>query len=102
MTAEIHVGDVGTVYKITVVDSAGVAVDVSGATTKNLLFHKPDHVTLTKTAQFFTTGVDGIIYYTFVAGDLDMPGKWALQFYFVNSAGAWYSNIVYFQVYENV
>lgn len=71
-----HVGDTGTRFTLIVVDDDNVAIDISSATTKQILFRKPDGTILTKTAIFTTDGSDGSVYYITLAGDLDVTGDW--------------------------
>ena len=63
---EIHVGDIGTVFEVTVKDGEDV-VDVSSATTRQLIFKSKDGAVLTKTAVLVTDGTDGKIKYTTIA-----------------------------------
>lgn len=95
---EIHVGDVGTQFTITILDQDDVAVDLSGYSTKQLIFTKPGGTSLTKTASFATDGTDGIIQYTSIAGDLDEAGIWQIQA-ILNS---FHSNIGTFTVHRNL
>ena len=89
---EIRMEDIGTKFKITVKDGSSV-VDISGATTKQLIFKKPGGTKLTKTAVFFTDGTDGIITYDTLSGDLDEDGMWKVQGYVVLSSGTYHSDI---------
>lgn len=73
--------DVGTIFIITIVDDNGDAVDISGATTKNIKFLKPDETAVTKTADFTTDGSDGKIQYETVDQDLIPAGLWHIQGY---------------------
>tara|TARA_Y100000296_G_scaffold84177_1_gene116858 strand:- start:5323 stop:5634 length:312 start_codon:yes stop_codon:yes gene_type:complete len=99
---EIHKSDIGTVFKVTIKDSAS-AVDISTATTKQIIFKKPGGGKLTKDAPFFTDGSDGIITYTTVSGDLSEEGMWKLQGYIVLSGGnTFYTDIYTFKVYRNL
>ena len=68
---EIHKNDIGTVFKVTIKDSAAV-VNVSTATTKQIILKKPSGTKLTKDASFFTDGSDGIITYTTVRGNVEV------------------------------
>ncbi len=77
----IKLNDIGTTFTLTITDDDGVAVDITGATTKSIIFLKPDGVSETKTAAFGSDGSDGIISYTTVAGDLDTAGLWHVQAY---------------------
>lgn len=101
MVQEVHVGDIGTVFRITLYDGTN-PVDVSGATSKSLWFGKPSGVGVQKPAAFYTDGTDGIIEYTIQAGDLDMPGTWKIQANVTLTAGTWSSDIQTFIVYENI
>jgi len=78
MASEIHVGDIGTVIKISIEDD-GAALDISSSTAQNILVLKPDGSTETWVAEFDDDGVDGVIAYTTTSGDIDMPGIWYLQ-----------------------
>lgn len=98
---EIHVGDEGVQFKIALLDCEAV-VDVSSATVKQIIFRNPDCSIVTKTASFYTDGTDGIIYYTTVAGDLDIPGVWQIQAYVETSSGKYHSSKTTFIVYENL
>lgn len=76
-----HVGDIGTVFQITMLDQDGVAADISSATTKQILFEKPDpeRTVLIKAADWVTDGTDGKIEYVVVNGDLDLAGTWKIR-----------------------
>ena len=98
---EVHIGDIGTIFELTVMDGASV-VDVSTATTKEIVFRKPDGSTATKTAAFTTNGSDGKIRYTTVALDLSVAGDWAVQAHVVLPTGEWRSDLSTFRVYPNL
>ena len=101
MASEIHVNNVGTLFKVTIYDGT-TAVDVSTATTKQIIFKKPNGESVTKTALFYTDGSDGIIQYTSVAGDLDVKGVWKIQAFVDMTAGDFYSDWGDFIVYDNL
>ena len=67
-------GSVGVTIVYQVLDSSGNPRDISSFTTHELVFCKPNETVLTRPATFQTTGVDGILSYTTVAGDLDPYG----------------------------
>jgi hypothetical protein len=99
---EIHKSDIGTVFKVTIKDSADV-VNVSTATTKQIILKNPSGTKLTKDASFFTDGSDGIITYTTISGDLSEEGMWKLQGYIVLTGGnTFYTDISTFKVYRNL
>lgn len=78
MADRIQVGNVGTVFRLTVKED-GVPVDLSAASVKNILFGRPDGTSLSKAASFTNTGVDGKIQYASVANDLNQPGWYEIQ-----------------------
>ncbi len=107
MACEIHVGDIGTVFEITVKECNALGVEVvvnlSAITTKKICFRKPNKSILTVDAIFKTDGSDGILQYVTVAGDLDVPGTWSKQALMVFPAtGTWRSNLVEFTVIKNI
>lgn len=98
---EVHVGDIGTVFTVTVADS-GTPVDISAATTIEIIFGKPyDNASVTKTAVFVTDGTDGKIKYTTVANDLNIAGPWEIQARITLPTGTWRSEVGEFTVHEN-
>jgi len=80
---EIHIGNIGTVFEVTLYSNASDALDVStaaGAGTKEIIFSKPDGTVVTNTAAFVNAGADGKIDYTTVlATELDQTGRWNIQ-----------------------
>ena len=98
---EIHVNDVGTQFLVTVTDGSS-AVDISSATTKELIIKKPSGTKLTKATAFSTDGTDGKIYYTVVADDLDEVGTYEIQGKVVITDGTFYTNIQTFKVHRNL
>ena len=99
---EIHVGDIGTSFEVTLVDSNGAIFPVATATTMNILFKKPGGTTLTKAGAWVTDGLDGKIKYVSVSGDLDQPGDWVLQAYISKPGFTGHSGKSYFEVFSNL
>jgi hypothetical protein len=98
---EIHVGDIGTQFVVEVKDGS-TAVDVSSATTKQILIKKPDGTLLTKTAGFFTDGTDGKLTYSTISGDLSIAGTWKIQAYVIIGGSEWHSDMQSFKVHRNL
>jgi hypothetical protein len=100
---EIRVNDVGTVFELTVTDASG-AVDISGATTKQISLEPPTRANkVTKAATFTTDGTDGKMLYTTVAGDLDEAGSWRVQGYVVLDANNEFRTDIHtVTVHENI
>lgn len=98
-----QVGDIGTVIRLSIVDSAGTAVNVATATTKEIHAQTPAGVDKTWKASFVTDGSNGQISYTTTsASDLDEAGVWQVQAYIVTPAGTWHSSTETLVVYENL
>lgn len=99
LLTNVHVGDVGTLLVVTVQDENGAVVDISTASTKQILLKKPDKTTLlTKAASFATDGKDGVLNYTTIAGDVDQAGDWQIQAKVILPTGTWFSTVSTFQV----
>lgn len=93
---------IGVAIKVTI-EEDGSAVDVSAATTKELVFKKPNGTTVTKTAAFVNTGSDGKIKYVTESGFLDLVGYWQVQGNVAFSGGfSGRSDIQKFQVLGNL
>ena len=75
---EIHLNDVGTKFLVTIKDGSS-AVNISSASTKEIIIQKPSGTKITATATFDSDGTDGKIYYVTVADDLDEAGSYKLQ-----------------------
>lgn len=104
MAAEIHVGDTGTSFVVTLKDEDGVAVDLTSVDIIQVefVFKKPDQTTITKIASFVTDGIDGKAKYVTTSSDLDDVGRWSLQAYVKTVDGYWHSDITKFKVEANL
>jgi len=77
----VAVGSYGQTILITLKDFDGVAQNVSAYTgTRSAIALSPDGgKRVTATVSFSTDGTDGIISWTWAAGDIDRPGDWQVQ-----------------------
>jgi hypothetical protein len=98
---EIHFGDIGTILESTI-KNINSPVDISSATTKNILLQKPSGAILTKAGNFTTDGTDGLLDYTTISGDLDESGVWQIQAHVILGSGDWHSDIKNFSVFPNL
>lgn len=101
LTSKIFVGDVGTAFRGTFKEN-GVVVNISAATTKNMIFEKPDGTIVTKSAVFLTDGSDGILQYVSISGDLNIGGNWRLQGYVDLGSWAGHSDLVNFKIFDHL
>jgi hypothetical protein len=101
MASEIHYGDIGVNFNITVMNGTEI-LNVSNANSISIIFQKPDSSDLTKTAALTTNGTDGKIKYTTVAGDLDQIGTWQIQARVDFGASVFSTDIQKFKVYRNI
>ena len=101
-TIYVHNGDVGTIFRLTIKDTAGAAIDVSTASVKYIYFQDPSGVKTQKTAAFYTDGTDGKIQYTTIAGDIDKVGTWHVQGYVETSLGKFWTEKDSFKVYSTL
>lgn len=101
MASEIHYGDIGVNFNITVMNGTAV-LDVSNADSISIIFQKPDSSDLIKTASLITDGTDGNIRYTTVSGDLDQVGTWQIQAKVDFGASVFSTDIQKFKVYRNI
>lgn len=101
MASEIHVGDIGTIFRITIKDGDAI-VDVSSVDSKIIYLQKPSGTTLTKTATLYTNGTDGVIQCVAENGDLDEAGTWQIQAKIDFGTDVFNTNIDKFKVLRNL
>ena len=101
MAGYVRVGDIGTPIRVTIEDDEG-AVDVSAATTLQLIFRKPSGAILEKTATLVGDGTGGVIQYPLAGGDVDEAGNWRVQAKVVIGTGTWRSTWHEFEVKPNL
>jgi hypothetical protein len=102
MAAELHVGDIGTQFIFTLKDQDDAVVNISAATTLQVLFRKPSCTLLTRDATLYTDGTDGKFIYTTVSGDFDEAGSYKIQGYVVISSNEWHTNYFTEKVHRNI
>jgi hypothetical protein len=111
----IFVNDWGHLLKVTIEENGDI-VDVSTATAKVIILKSPSGVSKTRTASFFTNGVDGIITYRTIdttpavvgppavaeiPADLDEVGEWEIQGKVTFSTGKFHTSRGKFTVYSH-
>ena len=77
---ELHLGDVGTIIRVTVMED-GEVVPIDSATVKKIKFTKPSGTIVLKDAEFTTDGTDGKLQYITLANDLDELEVWEARPY---------------------
>jgi len=102
MASEIHVGDIGTRFEITVKDSDTTVVDLSNVDDMYILFKKPDNSFQQVTPVFVTDGTDGVIQYTTQSGDLNQFGTWQIQAKVIFGTDVFSTDIQRFKVIRNL
>ncbi len=102
---ELHYNDVGTVFLVTMndcVSGTSTVLDISSASSLQLILKSPSGVSSTKNAVLDSDGTDGKMKYTSVAGDLNEIGTWRIQAKVEIGGGVFRSDIDTFKVYENL
>jgi len=100
----LHVGEVGKRFLVQVYDvneSTGLreAINISGATTKELLLEPAgETVAVAYPLTFLNDGTDGLAYYDTEAGDLSAAGDWRGQGHVVGPTYDWWGEKVSFPV----
>jgi hypothetical protein len=97
---EVHVGDVGTIFEVTLLDGS-TPLDISGSTERKILLRAPDDTVLVNDADL-VSGEDGKMQYITVSGDIDIAGRWSIQAKVVIPEGTFFSDIAQFVVEANL
>ena len=99
---KVHVGDIGTTFRVQFRDEDGDVIDVSSASTMEIRLEKPNNGTVTtKTGVHTTDGTDGQIEYVSVSGDIDVgeDGLWSYMGKAVVGTATWHSDTFTFRVH---
>jgi hypothetical protein len=91
--------DEGTEFIVTFTED-DQAVDISAATTTEIVFKSPDGTVTAQDASFVTDGTDGKLTYTTSSGDIDKEGLWLLQGHIVTPSGEWRTEMGKFHARE--
>lgn len=78
----VKVFEYGNTITLTMVNSSGVAVDISTYTTaKTVTLQSPDHTKIVTCTGSFSgnNGTDGVITFSPASGDIDREGDWTGQ-----------------------
>lgn len=97
----ICVDAINLLIKLEIREGYGV-LDISSATTKNIIISKPNGNIINTIATFLTDGSDGMIYYKTVLGDLNQAGTYGIQAYIDMPSFTGYSIPTNFVVYDNL
>jgi hypothetical protein len=98
MASKVRLGDIGVIFKVRIRNEDGNIENLTTASTKQLIFRKPDGTSETKNASFSTDGSDGYIQYISKEGDLDVKGIWKLQAFIVLGGNEWHTTLSEFEV----
>lgn len=108
---EIFIGDEGTSIEFLVKECDDsdpdnpieVLVDISSATSLEIIFLLPDELgtTLLKTepdVKFITDGTDSLFHYLSIPSDFSIEGTWKAQGRITMPSGKWYTSKISFKV----
>ena len=97
----IHAGDYGFIGRLTI-EQDGVAQNISTYTTRQFILQAPSGAIKTVDAVFDIDGADGVLKYTFLAGDIDEAGPWGVQARIAKSGVELTSSTLNFQVARRI
>lgn len=94
MANNLHVGEIGVTLKL------DTGLDLTGATTLQILAQNPSKQKKTWTASDSGTPTDGIVQYDTVSGDLDIAGNWRFQAKVVTGGKTYLGDVAELQIYK--
>ncbi len=101
----IHVGDIGTLFIVTILDESGDIVNLTAATELEITFKNSrgqNLVVAMPDVSLYTDGLDGKIKYTTVSGDIPYAGTYYIQGRIVTLNTEYHSTIDSFTVEANL
>ncbi len=103
VSQQAQVADVGSVLLVEMTrQSDGAPLDLSAASSLQIILGLPDGTKFTKTALLLTNGLDGKIYYVAQAGDLPESGIYSIQGKVAIGAATLYGSVQSFSVLDNI
>lgn len=100
--SDIHLGDVGTTFILTIMDGTAI-VDISAASIMKINLVSPSTSKTTHTATHTTDGSDGKMEYATSAPNvLSEIGTWQWQGQVTLPDGAWKTSVLTFTVLDNL
>ncbi len=96
----VRLKDAGFSIRLRIKDSEGTIVNLASATVMIFYFKKPDRSEISKAAQLYTDGSDGICYTNMTSNEINQLGIWCLQAYIEIDGGTFTSTIAKFKVEE--
>lgn len=100
---EVQVSSFGWNFDLRVVDSVGVPIDISAATTMEFLAKKPSaSSSMILAAAFITDGIDGRLRHVVATGEIDTVGTWQVQTHVIMPGAELFSSILFFDVKANL
>lgn len=87
---QLRVGDIGTKIKVIMIDGGtGNPLDISTATSRQILMERSNGSLETKTGLLETDGTDGIMYFLTIVTDLTTSGVYFFQGRVAFTDGTW-------------
>lgn len=97
----VHVDDVGTIFRLTLLDTEDQPINVATATV-TFVFLSPNGRRFERATSLVNTGTDGKVQYVTVDGDIDIAGRWQYQARVEAGSSQWFSEIIIFKVKKNL
>ena len=101
MTDEVHVGDIGTIIRISIVERS-LPLDLTDATVIKIKFKKKDRSTFMVDGSVYGPATDGVIQCISDTTYFTSKGKVSVQVYIEYPSGKWHTSEAEFEVFENI
>ncbi len=94
-TEVARLGDIGVSLRGTITKLDGTAYDVSDADSITIVLTKPDGSSINRAGSIVNDGVDGVVEYVTVDGDLDQLGTWKADWVITGPASLHLTSTIY-------
>jgi hypothetical protein len=102
MVKTLQDDSVGTIFRQALKDVDGAALDLTGATTLQFRFQKPDQTVMVRTATVYGLATAGTIQYVGLTGEFGTPGAWKYQARVILPSGEWFAPAADFEILPNL
>lgn len=101
MSDEVHIGDVGTIVRISITEN-GSPLDLTDATVIKIKFERKDRTSFQVEGSVYGPAIDGVVQCVSDATYFTGKGKMTVQVYVEYPSGKWHTSEAEFEVFENI
>ena len=101
MSDEVHIGDEGTIVRISIFEN-GEPLDLTDASVIKMKFQRKDRTSFQVDGSIYGAATNGVVQCVSSAAYFTGKGKMTVQVYLEYPSGKWHTSEAEFEVFENI